>query len=228
MPGKIRLASKQENDLYNMILHPLHDRVLKLVQSDKFYLTGGTCLSRYYYQHRYSDDLDLFYDGNKYDLTAFEAESRQFINRLASAYKLEISNDTEYFKQIFVIHDELNLKVDMVFEPVTMIDGPVKHEYIYIDTKTNMVANKLSAIYHRKTLKDYIDLYYLLGEFNIEEVIKWVNRKNVALNYEETILALVDGTMQGDVILIKPVDVKEFENFVKTLIDQLIKYAGKI
>jgi predicted nucleotidyltransferase component of viral defense system len=28
--------------------------------SERFYLSGGTALSAYYLQHRYSDDLDLF------------------------------------------------------------------------------------------------------------------------------------------------------------------------
>jgi len=170
----------------------------------------------------------LFFDGIKYTPSTFEVESRQFINRLASVFKLEISNDTEYFKQIFVVQDDINLKVDMVYEPIPLIENPLKHEHFFLDTKANLVANKLSVIYHRKTLKDYIDLYYLLGEFKVEEVIKWVSRKNVALSYEETILALADGAMQGNVILIKPVDVNEFDTFAKNLIDQLIHYAGKI
>ncbi len=228
MPGKINIASQQENDFYKLKVYPLQDRVMDLLQSDKFYLTGGTCLSRYYYQHRYSDDLDLFFDGIKYTQTTFEAESRLFINRLATAYKLEVSNDTEYFKQIFVVQEEINLKVDMVYEPIPLIENPLKHEHFFLDTKANLVANKLSAIFHRKTLKDYIDLYYLLGEFRIEEVIKWVSLKNVALSYEETILALAEGAMQGNVILIKPVDVNEFDTFAKNLIEQLIHYAGKI
>ena len=71
-------------------------------------------------------------------------------------------------------------------------------------------------------------MYYLLGEFRIEEVITWVSLKNVALSYEETILALAEGAMQGNVILIKPVDVNEFDTFAKNLIEQLIHYAGKI
>jgi len=30
-----------------------------------FYLTGGTALSRGYFNHRYSDDLDLFVNNHK-------------------------------------------------------------------------------------------------------------------------------------------------------------------
>ncbi|MBW2708388.1 MAG: nucleotidyl transferase AbiEii/AbiGii toxin family protein, partial [Deltaproteobacteria bacterium] len=43
-------------------LYPFQDWVLKLIMNvdDTFYLTGGTALGRYYLEHRYSEDLDLF------------------------------------------------------------------------------------------------------------------------------------------------------------------------
>ena len=42
--------------------YPLQNGVLNAVKScgTRFYLTGGTALSRAYYHHRYSDDLDFF------------------------------------------------------------------------------------------------------------------------------------------------------------------------
>lgn len=47
--------------LYSSYLYPLQDKVLKLLDDKTpFYLTGGTTLSRIYYHHRYSDDLDFF------------------------------------------------------------------------------------------------------------------------------------------------------------------------
>ena len=49
---------------YNNRLYPLQDKVLALFAATPFYLTGGTALSRGYYQHRYSDDLDLFVNGH--------------------------------------------------------------------------------------------------------------------------------------------------------------------
>lgn len=44
-------------------LYPLQDKFLRLLErqhAGQFYLTGGTALSRFYFQHRYSDDLDFF------------------------------------------------------------------------------------------------------------------------------------------------------------------------
>jgi len=43
-------------------LYELQDRVLKIVfeTEHEFYLTGGTCLHRFYVDKRYSDNLDFF------------------------------------------------------------------------------------------------------------------------------------------------------------------------
>ena len=43
-------------------LYDLQDKVLDVIfQTEQvFYLTGGTCLNRFYHEKRYSDDLDFF------------------------------------------------------------------------------------------------------------------------------------------------------------------------
>ena len=47
---------------YEEKLYPLQDGVMNILQQSgtDFFLTGGTALSRAYYNHRYSDDLDFF------------------------------------------------------------------------------------------------------------------------------------------------------------------------
>ncbi len=47
---------------YQEKLYPLQNKVLSIIQASgaEFYLTGGTALSRFYLQHRYSEDLDFF------------------------------------------------------------------------------------------------------------------------------------------------------------------------
>jgi len=51
-----------QSEYYEEKLYPLQDGVLNVVEDcgTPFYLTGGTALSRGYYNHRYSDDLDFF------------------------------------------------------------------------------------------------------------------------------------------------------------------------
>jgi predicted nucleotidyltransferase component of viral defense system len=47
-------------EYYNKIIYPLQDKTIPAFKDSPFYLTGGTALSRGYYNHRYSDDLDYF------------------------------------------------------------------------------------------------------------------------------------------------------------------------
>ena len=49
-------------------LYTLQDEVLKIIFSEEtsFYLTGGTALHRFYCNGRYSDDLDLFMQGQPF------------------------------------------------------------------------------------------------------------------------------------------------------------------
>ena len=50
------------SEFYEENLYRLQDGVLNIVKNcgTPLYLTGGTALSRAYYRHRYSDDLDFF------------------------------------------------------------------------------------------------------------------------------------------------------------------------
>ena len=45
-------------------LYKLQDSVLQAIfcEQTEFYLTGGTCLNRFYFKARFSDDLDFFND----------------------------------------------------------------------------------------------------------------------------------------------------------------------
>ena len=53
-------------EYYRERLYPIQDGVFKIVRDLNlpFYLTGGTALSRFYFNHRYSDDLDFFVNEN--------------------------------------------------------------------------------------------------------------------------------------------------------------------
>ncbi|MDQ2909189.1 MAG: nucleotidyl transferase AbiEii/AbiGii toxin family protein, partial [Candidatus Eremiobacteraeota bacterium] len=57
-----RLATPEERRLYENVLYPLQNRILSVAATyaDALVLTGGTALARCYFEHRYSDDIDLF------------------------------------------------------------------------------------------------------------------------------------------------------------------------
>jgi len=62
-------------------LYMLQDKILELIfsQDTEFYLTGGTCLNRFYYEKRLSDDLDFFTNFSN----TFSYSAREIINKLS-------------------------------------------------------------------------------------------------------------------------------------------------
>lgn len=66
-------------EYYNNVLYPLQDKAIEAFKGSLFYLTGGTTLSRGYFQHRFSDVLFYFvnYLSNFVMLAATQVERLQ-------------------------------------------------------------------------------------------------------------------------------------------------------
>ena len=73
-------------DYYKGKLYPIQDGVFKIVRDLNlpFYLTGGTALSRFYFDHRYSDDLDFFVNDDP-DFKAYVKSFLEYFNKPAKA-----------------------------------------------------------------------------------------------------------------------------------------------
>ena len=227
LQNNIRLASKEEIEFYETLLYPLQDKVFELVQSDQFYLSGGTCLSRFYYDHRYSEDLDFFFDGYLHPKEEFEIVFREIINRIANGFKTEVTISGEYFKRGFVYRDDVVLKLEFIYESYKNVGQRQKRQGIFIDSKENIATNKLTAIYDRKTAKDFVDLYYLLQDIQLEQVAAWSEHKIVPLDYEGVLLAFADRNLEGSVLLKRDIAIPELNRFIGNLIQQMIDHAKK-
>jgi predicted nucleotidyltransferase component of viral defense system len=221
-------AAQKDIDFYEKLLYPLQDEIFALIQTERFYLSGGTCLSRFYYNHRYSEDLDLFYDGYQFPKEEFEITFREIINRISEQFKTELTVDGEYFKRLFVYKKDIALKIEFIFENFKTVGKRKKINKIYIDSKENIAANKITTIYARKTARDFFDLYFLLQELNFEQVAKWSEYKIVPLDYEGAVMAFADQELEGSVLTRSEISLNDFESFVERLIKKMIQYAKKV
>ncbi|MCR4630656.1 MAG: nucleotidyl transferase AbiEii/AbiGii toxin family protein [Treponema sp.] len=82
------------SNYYETKLYPVQNEVLKNLKDLKlpFYLTGGTALSRGYFNHRYSDDLDFFVNSD----SNFLCNTEKAINTLKDAgFKINTENMTD-------------------------------------------------------------------------------------------------------------------------------------
>lgn len=203
-------------EYYNNILYPLQDRVFPLFNDTPFYLTGGTALSRGYYHHRFSDDLDYFVNYH----SDFQRTSEIQIEKLVKAFKnTEVDYKGEYFYRVFI---EEKLKIEMVNDVPSHIGKLVNHPILgIIDSKENILANKLTAIVDRTLPKDIVDIYFLIKEgLSIKNALTDVESKAAGISplliskiFAEFDYQLIDTEIKW----IKPVPSEAIKHFLNKI-----------
>lgn len=224
---EIRQALPEEIADYEHTLYPFQDKIFALIQSEMFYLSGGTCLSRFYYHHRFSDDLDFFFDGYQHSKDYFEPVFREIIHRIEPHYRMEVAINSTFFKRIFVFSEQTPLKVEFIFENYKSAGKRLKTNHLLIDSKENIAANKLTAIQGRRSLKDFVDLYYLLNEIDFKDAAAWAEYKIVPLDYEGLLTMFAAEQLEGQVLMKQPLAEEELNNFIKGLTRRLFDYARR-
>ncbi len=137
-------------------LYELQDQVLEAVFSadTTFYLTGGTCLHRFYFPERYSVDLDLFTN----ETALFREDVRDLLKRLDQK-SIQYESVTD-FRDFVRIMAEKKLRVDLICDRVYRSGKIVRtKEGVALDNLLNLCANKVCAILGRDEPKDVFDLY---------------------------------------------------------------------
>lgn len=148
-------------DFYSNNLYPLQDRVLQIAEqvNTKFYLTGGTALSRAWVHHRYSDDLDFFLNNDP----AFADEVKKLLDGLTASFgnKLQRLIDSSSFHRWVIMENDVHLKVEMINDVGFRKGEPVKTPLFFqTDTVENIASNKISAL-GRNEPKDIADLLFI-------------------------------------------------------------------
>lgn len=221
----IKKLNAEEIEFYENRLYPIQDEVLDLLDQERFYLTGGTCLSRFYFNHRYSEDLDFFFDGTLYSAGQFEIDYLNYVSKIRNSYEVEITVIGEHFKRLFIKKNDITLKMEFIYEPYPRIDRVLRNKNFFIDSKENIAVNKLTAVYTRKTAKDFFDLYFLLKEFDLNTLLKKTEIKLVTPAYENLIVSLQNSFFEGEVLTPLKINEIDFLDFVDLLIHNLLEYA---
>jgi hypothetical protein len=145
-------------------LYPLQDKVLKLFSSNniRHYLTGGTALSRVYFNHRYSDDLDFFLNSDH----RFGVETDRAILLLKESFsQIAIDNRQVDFARIFISENGSQLKLDFVND-VAFHSGDFESSSVYhkVDNPLNILSNKIAAL-NRQAAKDIADIFQICQHY---------------------------------------------------------------
>ena len=165
---------------YEGSLYPLQNGVLRAVESCKtrFYLTGGTALSRAYYRHRYSEDLDFFVNGDPdYD----EAVDLVLAKLREEGFSWDPVKDfvkAPAFRTLKVSRGDCEavLKLDFVNDSTPHFgEFTVAAFFSRIDPVRNILSNKLGAVF-RLAGKDVADI----REIALHESVDWTALINEA------------------------------------------------
>ena len=202
------------------IISPQTFKLIQQLQSlpelKDFFLVGGTSLALQL-GHRNSVDIDLFtqHDFNDTDL-------------------LDLINNKYEVKEIFrrkntIISLINNIKTDFIKHEYPLILPPVTEEGISFLSKEDIVAMKLHAIIQSgKRLKDFIDIYFLLEHFSMQQMLRLFTQK---YTYSNELIALKAVSYFGDIDenidppkLLNPLTLKQ----IQTRIAAACQHSNKI
>ena len=157
----LSVLNKQQADLL---------KKLKFLEKYGFYLAGGTALALQI-GHRTSLDFD-FYTEKKFN-------SRKLREKFDRRFK-EV-------REIYIAEDTLGLSVDSIgvsFFQYTypLIKSCQKVEGVSLASLEDIAAMKVLAISQRGRRRDFIDIYFLIKEFGLKQIIEFIPKKYPMFN----------------------------------------------
>lgn len=164
--GNTILTQEQKELLHSFARSPL---------SSIFYLSGGTALSAFYLQHRFSEDLDFF--------TNLEIEIENILTFLKSLSGIkEVTYERKYDRKIFLLeyNSGVFLKIEFTKYPFERLAPVQKLGGLLVDSIEDILANKLMAMTDRRDPKDYVDVYAIMQVYpamGIDEVMGQAEKK---------------------------------------------------
>lgn len=190
-----------------------------------FFLTGGTALAEFYLHHRYSQDVDLFtLNEETFDLVSAS------IPGIAAYLRAEFTEQvrTLTFRQVFIrVAGQADLKIDFVRDVGPQFGEHQRFDNIIVDSEFNIAVNKVTALFGRAAMKDFVDLYFLLKqEYDLDQLIALAKEKDPGfsefyfanmLRHHQRVTSLPQ--------LLKPLTLEEFHAFFEALARQVMLKA---
>jgi len=165
--GKIQIITKNQKIILDEIKNNAWFK-------ENFYLSGGTVLSAFYLQHRYSDDLDFFLKeefDNEIIFSLVEKWSKKHKFSFRSRFVEVVYRFSLDFK------DKQNILVDFAYYPYKKLDKELDSEGLRVDSLFDIAVNKMLVVSQRTDIKDFIDLYFLLQKFSMGDLVAGVRNK---------------------------------------------------
>ncbi len=224
MPYILRTATQQELDFYGNKLYPLQDTIFSLLKGQKdIYLTGGTALARFYFNHRLSEDLDIFIKIASTDtLEIINAEKRadtyakELAGKLSRTHNIVNERYSNTFSRFYVQTDDISLKIDFAREYNHVGELIQQPEGFYINNLEDIGAAKIAAFEDRCEIKDIVDLFYLTQQIPLPRLFELADLKRVPVDYENLLTINTQG-ITGAALLGEQIPAQKLTDFIDTL-----------
>lgn len=182
--------------------------------NENFFLTGGTALSAFYLQHRYSEDIDFF------------TEQEQMVPRVVPIVKnistlvngrVEIAREFTTFVEAFLSRGAETIRLHFAQDAPYRLQKIVKNEEhgVYVDNELDIACNKLSALFDRYAEKDFVDVYFLSREFMpFDKLFEHARKKHGGMDEYWLAMALKNVDKIAELPrMIKPVTIEDLQEF---------------
>jgi len=201
------------------IISPLTIELIQQLQAlpelEGFNLVGGTALALQL-GHRNSIDIDLF--------SQQEFNASELNDLLAKHFNFTITLS----RKNVVLAVVNNIKTDFIKHDYPFILPPITEEGISFLSKEDITAMKLHAIIQSgKRMKDFIDIYFLLEHFSMQQMLRLFTQK---YTYSNELIALKAVTYFDDIDeaidppkLRQPLALKQIKQRIQTAAQQTNK-----
>ena len=204
-------------NLHLNILDEKRQAILPLFKDfskDGFYLAGGTGLALLL-GHRDSIDFDFFKEGDFDTDILIENISKQFTSHKLTVTQKEINT-------VSVLIDE-NILISFFGYHHSLLMPLVKSEYFNIASMVDIGCMKLSAITSRYTDKDYVDLYFILQNITLPELLENFIKKYP--NFDKTMI--LKSLVYFDDLIEEPILFKENHDVSLEIIKEFLQKTVK-
>jgi hypothetical protein len=190
---------------------------------EHFFLTGGTALSAFYLQHRFSDALDFFTE-EPGQIAPLLPVLQDAAKRLSA--RLELRRQFASYLEVFLHFPGEAVRCDFAQDsPFRLGPKILRPELgIYTDNELDMACNKLSALFDRADAKDFVDVYFIHREIiPFPTLVREARKKHVGMDNYWLALAFSSVCSISKLPrMIKPVMVDELKVFFSEQAKQLM------
>jgi hypothetical protein len=206
----------------------LQDRVLALLRRAPLCLTAGTALSRFYFRHRISTDLDFVPTGTERfdDVADFALAS---LRQDFPPGAVDVRVRERGLVTAYVRWEGVRLKVDILDRgPIPYPRPPREEGGLLLDPPENIVVDKVRALVERCLARDVVDLYFLLrfGGLDLREAVREARLRAPGVNpvWVAWILDRFDyGLIPGEVVWWeRPAAEGEIRSFMRGVADDIL------